>query len=91
MLCALLGILIGKYLSFVWALQERGGRRVGEAVDIPVFSMDTVDSCDEPRHRLRLDRPALGRLAVSRRLARPAQPERDRRPHNQPQPPTSPT
>ncbi len=39
-LCALLGILIGKYLSFVWTLQEV----VDEGpVQIPLFSMDTVD------------------------------------------------
>jgi hypothetical protein len=42
-LCALLGILIGKYLSFVWVLQNVADERLSENVDIPVFSMDTVD------------------------------------------------
>jgi len=42
-LCALLGILIGKYLSFVWVLQNAAEDEFGEAVDIPVFSMDTFD------------------------------------------------
>ena len=42
-LCALLGILIGKYLSFVWVLQNAAEDDFGEAVDIPVFSMDTFD------------------------------------------------
>ena len=39
-LCALLGILIGKYLSFVWALQELAEE---DGVDLPVLSMDTID------------------------------------------------
>jgi hypothetical protein len=42
-LCALLGILIGNYLSFVWVLQNAAEDEFGEAVDIPVFSMDTFD------------------------------------------------
>jgi hypothetical protein len=42
-LCALLGILIGKYLSFVWVLQNAAEDEFGEGVDIPVFSMDTFD------------------------------------------------
>ena len=42
-LCALLGILVGKYLSFVWVLQNAAEDEFGEAVDIPVFSMDTFD------------------------------------------------
>ena len=42
-LCALLGILIGKYLSFVWVLQNAAENEFGESVDIPVFSMDTFD------------------------------------------------
>jgi hypothetical protein len=42
-LCALLGILIGKYLSFVWVLQNAAADEFGEGVDIPVFSMDTFD------------------------------------------------
>ena len=41
--CALLGIVIGKYLGFVWALQEVADQETGGAVDIPVFSMNTVD------------------------------------------------
>jgi hypothetical protein len=36
---ALVGILIGKYLSFVWVLQEAAEG----VVDISVFSSDTVD------------------------------------------------
>lgn len=39
-LCALLGILIGKYLSFVWALQELAEE---DGVELPVLSMDTID------------------------------------------------
>jgi hypothetical protein len=42
-LCALLGILIGKYLSFVWVLQNAAEDEFGGGVDIPVFSMDTFD------------------------------------------------
>jgi hypothetical protein len=42
-ICALLGILLGKYLSFVWVLQDVANEETGGAVDIPVFSMDTVD------------------------------------------------
>jgi hypothetical protein len=38
--CALLGILIGKYLSFVWSLQELAAE---DGVELPVFSMDTFD------------------------------------------------
>lgn len=44
--CALLGILIGKYLAFVWVLQEAGGPyRAGgsKGLSISVFSSDTVD------------------------------------------------
>ncbi len=70
-LCALLGILIGKYLSFVWALQERSEGRVRRVVDIPVFSMDTFDLFrDNLGICLRLDRPALGRARRGQRLAR---------------------
>jgi hypothetical protein len=42
-LCALLGILVGKYLSFVWVLQDAATDEFGESVDIPVFSLDTFD------------------------------------------------
>jgi hypothetical protein len=42
-LCALLGILLGKYLSFVWVLQEVAERETQGAIEFPVFSMDTVD------------------------------------------------
>ena len=42
-LCVLLGILIGKYLSFVWVLQNAAADEFRDAVDIPVFSMDTFD------------------------------------------------
>jgi hypothetical protein len=41
--CALLGIAIGKYLSFAWILSEIAQEETGGAVDIPVFSGDTVD------------------------------------------------
>jgi hypothetical protein len=40
---ALLGILVGKYLSFVWVLQEVANEQTAGAIEIPVFSMDTVD------------------------------------------------
>jgi hypothetical protein len=41
--CALLGILIGKYLSYAWVLQEIAEEETGGAVDISVFSGNTVD------------------------------------------------
>ena len=44
--CALLGILIGKYLAFVWVLQEAGGPyrdSAGNLLRISVFSSDTFD------------------------------------------------
>jgi len=40
---ALVGILIGKYLSFVWALEDVIGAQFADEVDIPIFSWDTVD------------------------------------------------
>ena len=40
--CALLGIAIGKYLGFVWALQE-AAEDAGVAISLPVFSGDTID------------------------------------------------
>jgi hypothetical protein len=40
--CALLGIAVGKYLGFVWGLQE-AAKDAGVAVSIPVFSGDTID------------------------------------------------
>jgi len=40
---ALLGIAIGKYLSFAWILGEVADEATGGAVDVPVFSRDTVD------------------------------------------------
>jgi hypothetical protein len=42
-LCALLGIVLGKYLSFAWVLQEVAERETQGALEIPVLSMDTVD------------------------------------------------
>jgi hypothetical protein len=42
-LCALLGILLGKYLSFAWVLQEVAERETQGAVEISVLSKDTVD------------------------------------------------
>jgi hypothetical protein len=41
--CALLGIAIGKYLSFAWVLSDFAQEQTGGAVDIPVFSRDTID------------------------------------------------
>lgn len=41
--CALVGILVGKYLSFVWVLQEVAERETQGALEIPLFSMDTVE------------------------------------------------
>jgi hypothetical protein len=41
--CALLGILLGKYLSFAWVLQEVAEQETQGAIEIPVLSMDTVD------------------------------------------------
>jgi hypothetical protein len=44
--CALLGIVIGKYLAFVWVLQDAGGQyrsESGELFTVSVFSSDTVD------------------------------------------------
>lgn len=41
--CALLGIVIGKYLSFAWVLSDVAREQTGGAVDFPVFSRDTID------------------------------------------------
>src|SRR5918998_2477573 len=41
--CALLGILLGKYLSFAWVLADVAREETGGAVEISVLSMDTVD------------------------------------------------
>ena len=40
--CALLGIVLGKYLGFVWVLQE-AAEDAGGVISIPVFSSDTID------------------------------------------------
>ncbi len=40
--CALLGILIGKYLGFVWILQG-AAEDAGGDISIPVFSSDTIN------------------------------------------------
>ena len=42
-LCALVGILVGKYLSFAWVLQEVAERETQGLVEISVLSTDTVD------------------------------------------------
>ena len=42
-LCALVGILVGKYLSFAWVLQEVAERETQGFVEISVLSTDTVD------------------------------------------------
>jgi len=39
---ALLGIAVGKYLGFVWALQN-AAEEAGVAVSIPIFSTDTIN------------------------------------------------
>jgi hypothetical protein len=41
--CALVGIVVGKYLSFAWVLQEVAERETQGALEIPVLSTDTVD------------------------------------------------
>jgi hypothetical protein len=41
--CALLGIAIGKYLSFAWVLSDVAQEQTGGVVDFPVFSRDTID------------------------------------------------
>jgi hypothetical protein len=41
--CALIGIAIGKYLSFAWVISEVAKEQTGGAVDFPVFSRDTID------------------------------------------------
>jgi hypothetical protein len=46
--CALLGIAVGKYLSFVWVLQNAANEETGFPVDFgaddfPVFSRNTFD------------------------------------------------
>ncbi len=46
---ALFGILLGKYLSFVWVLQEVAKEQTGGAVSVPLFSKDTVDFFWEAR------------------------------------------
>jgi steroid 5-alpha reductase family enzyme len=40
---ALLGILLGKYLAFVWVLQDVAEEETGGLIDVPIFSGDTVD------------------------------------------------
>jgi hypothetical protein len=40
---ALVGIVIGKYLSYAWVLQKVADEQTGGLVDISVFSRDTVD------------------------------------------------
>jgi hypothetical protein len=42
-LCALVGIVVGKYLSFAWVLQEVAERETRGLVEISVLSTDTVD------------------------------------------------
>jgi hypothetical protein len=42
-LCALVGILVGKYLSFAWVLQEVAERETQGALEISVLSMDTFE------------------------------------------------
>ena len=42
-LCALVGILVGKYLSFAWVLQEVAERETQGAISISVLSMDTFE------------------------------------------------
>ena len=41
--CALLGIAVGKYLSFAWVLSDFAQEQTGGAVDFPVFSRNTID------------------------------------------------
>jgi hypothetical protein len=41
--CALIGILLGKYLSFAWVLGDVAREETGGAVEIDVLSMETVD------------------------------------------------
>ena len=41
--CALVGVLVGKYLSFAWVLQEVAERETRGLIEIPVLSWDTVD------------------------------------------------
>lgn len=40
---ALLGILLGKYLAFVWVLQDLAEEETGGLLEVPVFSGDTID------------------------------------------------
>jgi hypothetical protein len=40
---ALVGIVIGKYLSYAWVLQQVADEQTGGLVDVSVFSRDTVD------------------------------------------------
>jgi hypothetical protein len=42
-LCAFVGILVGKYLSFAWVLQEVAERETQGLMEISVLSTDTVD------------------------------------------------
>ena len=79
-LCALLGILIGKYLSFVWSLQELAKE---DGVALPVLSMDTIDLFRDNLGFVFdwIDLLWVGLAVVS--AWRALQPER-RSPHNQP-------
>lgn len=40
---SLLGILLGKYLSYAWVLQEIAEEQTGGALEISIFSRDMVD------------------------------------------------
>jgi hypothetical protein len=40
---SLLGILLGKYLSYAWVLQEVAEEETGGALEISIFSRDMVD------------------------------------------------
>ena len=40
--CALVGIAVGKYLGFVWSLQE-AAEDAGVAISVPIFSIDTIN------------------------------------------------
>jgi hypothetical protein len=46
-IAALLGILIGKYLSFAWVLQDVVDETTGGAAEISIFSSDMVESFRE--------------------------------------------
>jgi hypothetical protein len=89
--CALVGILVGKYLSFAWVLQEVAERETQGAIEISVLSMDTVDLFRDELDTVFdwIDILWVG-LAVytAWRALQPEEPEPEPAPAREPEPPS---